>query len=100
MLPTCTVSSGLREPKQASLAHYRTATFSAVKNTYERTLTRLDGLQGFRVGIDPDGMQGLQANLPPDLFETVECALYKAPSKTWATAPLRGLDGRICNPAQ
>jgi 2-polyprenyl-6-methoxyphenol hydroxylase-like FAD-dependent oxidoreductase len=37
---------------------------------YERDRTRLGGLQGYRVGIDPDGIRGLKANLPPDLFDT------------------------------
>lgn len=37
---------------------------------YERDRTRLGGLQGYRVGIDPDGIRGLKANLPPELFDT------------------------------
>lgn len=37
---------------------------------YERDRTRMGGLQGYRVGIDPDGIRGLKANLPPDLFDT------------------------------
>jgi 2-polyprenyl-6-methoxyphenol hydroxylase-like FAD-dependent oxidoreductase len=36
---------------------------------YERDRTRLGGLQGYRVGIDPDGIRGLKANLPPELFD-------------------------------
>ncbi|GCE31640.1 oxidoreductase [Dictyobacter alpinus] len=37
---------------------------------YERDRTRMSGIQGYRVGIDPDGIRGLKANLPPDLFDT------------------------------
>ncbi|HEY6407356.1 MAG TPA: NAD(P)/FAD-dependent oxidoreductase [Ktedonobacteraceae bacterium] len=37
---------------------------------YERDRTRLGGLLGYRVGIDPDGIRGLKANLPPELFDT------------------------------
>jgi 2-polyprenyl-6-methoxyphenol hydroxylase-like FAD-dependent oxidoreductase len=37
---------------------------------YERDRTRMGGLQGYRVGIDPDGIRGLKANLPLDLFDT------------------------------
>lgn len=39
-------------------------------NVFERDRTRKDGLQGFRVGIDPDGCRALDANLPPALYET------------------------------
>jgi 2-polyprenyl-6-methoxyphenol hydroxylase-like FAD-dependent oxidoreductase len=44
---------------------------------YERDRTRRDGLQGYRVGIDPDGCRALAANLPPHLFETflATCAI-------------------------
>jgi 2-polyprenyl-6-methoxyphenol hydroxylase-like FAD-dependent oxidoreductase len=48
---------------------------------YERDRTRRDGLQGYRVGIDPDGCRALAASLPPHLFETflATCAI----SPTW-----------------
>lgn len=48
---------------------------------YERDRTRRDGLQGYRVGIDPDGARALEANLPPELYETflATCAI----SPTW-----------------
>lgn len=39
-------------------------------SVFERDRTRKDGLQGFRVGIDPDGCRALDANLPPALYET------------------------------
>ena len=46
-------------------------------NVFERDRTRKDGLQGFRVGIDPDGCRALDANLPPALYETflATCAI-------------------------
>src|ERR1700687_4999320 len=37
---------------------------------FEVDRTPLGGLQGYRVGIDPDGIRGLKANLPSDLFDT------------------------------
>ena len=37
---------------------------------YERDRTRTDGLQGYRVGIDPDGSRALNECLPPDLYDT------------------------------
>ena len=37
---------------------------------YERDRTRVDGLQGYRVGIDPHGLAALKAALPPELFAT------------------------------
>ncbi|MEU7166096.1 NAD(P)/FAD-dependent oxidoreductase [Streptomyces morookaense] len=37
---------------------------------YERDRTRADGVQGYRVGIDPDGSRALKACLSPDLFDT------------------------------
>jgi 2-polyprenyl-6-methoxyphenol hydroxylase-like FAD-dependent oxidoreductase len=48
---------------------------------YERDRTRRDGLQGYRVGIDPDGCRALAANLPPQLYDTflATCAI----SPTW-----------------
>jgi 2-polyprenyl-6-methoxyphenol hydroxylase-like FAD-dependent oxidoreductase len=44
---------------------------------FERDRTRRDGLQGYRVGIDPDGCRALAKNLPPQLFETflATCAM-------------------------
>ena len=46
-------------------------------DVFERDRTRKDGLQGYRVGIDPDGSRALEANLPPELFETflATCAI-------------------------
>jgi 2-polyprenyl-6-methoxyphenol hydroxylase-like FAD-dependent oxidoreductase len=46
-------------------------------NVFERDRTRKDGLQGYRVGIDPDGSRAMEANLPPELFETflATCAI-------------------------
>ncbi|WP_336050677.1 FAD-dependent oxidoreductase [Streptomyces sp. CA2R101] len=37
---------------------------------YERDRTRGGGLQGYRVGIDPDGSRALSRLLPPGLFDT------------------------------
>jgi 2-polyprenyl-6-methoxyphenol hydroxylase-like FAD-dependent oxidoreductase len=37
---------------------------------YERDRTRADGVQGYRVGIDPDGSRALKACLSPELFDT------------------------------
>ncbi|MFE3884978.1 FAD-dependent oxidoreductase [Streptomyces lydicus] len=37
---------------------------------HERDRTRGDGLQGYRVGIDPDGSRSLSRLLPPELFDT------------------------------
>jgi len=46
---------------------------------YERDRTRTDGLQGYRVGIDPDGSRALHACLPPDLFDTFVATCARAP---------------------
>lgn len=37
---------------------------------YERDRTRLDFLQGHRVGINPEGTRALRACLSPELFDT------------------------------
>jgi 2-polyprenyl-6-methoxyphenol hydroxylase-like FAD-dependent oxidoreductase len=46
---------------------------------YERDRTRRDGLQGYRVGIDPDGSRALHACLPPDLYATFVATCARAP---------------------
>ncbi|GHO41982.1 FAD-dependent oxidoreductase [Ktedonospora formicarum] len=46
---------------------------------YERDRTRINPLQGFRVGIGPDGIRGLRANLPPELFETFLATCARPP---------------------
>lgn len=46
---------------------------------YERDRTRTDGLQGYRVGIDPDGSRALHQCLPPELFETFVTTCARAP---------------------
>jgi 2-polyprenyl-6-methoxyphenol hydroxylase-like FAD-dependent oxidoreductase len=46
---------------------------------YERDRTRTDGLQGYRVGIDPDGSRALHACLPPELFATFVATCARAP---------------------
>jgi hypothetical protein len=46
---------------------------------YERDRTRRDGLQGYRVGIDPDGSRALHACLPPELFETFVATCARPP---------------------
>src|SRR5215472_12433590 len=48
---------------------------------YERdtTRTRDEGLQGYRVGIDPDGSRALHACLPPQLFDTLVATCARPP---------------------
>jgi 2-polyprenyl-6-methoxyphenol hydroxylase-like FAD-dependent oxidoreductase len=60
------------------LAHgLRRAGISAA--VYERDRTRADGLQGYRVGIDPDGSRALHACLPPELFATFVATCARSP---------------------
>jgi 2-polyprenyl-6-methoxyphenol hydroxylase-like FAD-dependent oxidoreductase len=46
---------------------------------YERDRTRVDGLQGYRVGIDAHGLAALQASLPPELFATFLATCARTP---------------------
>ncbi len=46
---------------------------------FERDRTRMDGLQGYRVGIDPDGSRALHACLPPELFATFVATCAREP---------------------
>src|SRR5215203_6415050 len=46
---------------------------------YERDRTRTDGLQGYRVGIDPDGSRALNECLPPDLYDTFFATCARTP---------------------
>jgi len=46
---------------------------------YERDRTRADGLQGYRVGIDPDGSRALHACLPPELYDSVVATCARTP---------------------
>ena len=46
---------------------------------YERDRTRADGLQGYRVGINPHGVASLKACLPPDLFATFVATCARTP---------------------
>lgn len=48
---------------------------------YERdtTRTRDEGLQGYRIGIDPDGSRALHACLPPPLFDTLVATCARPP---------------------
>ena len=48
---------------------------------YERDLSRSrdEGLQGYRVGIDPDGSRALHACLPPDLFNVLVATCARSP---------------------
>ncbi len=46
---------------------------------YERDRTRTDGLQGYRVGIDPDGSRALHECLPPDLYDTFFATCARTP---------------------
>ncbi|WP_233886710.1 FAD-dependent oxidoreductase [Paraburkholderia flagellata] len=47
---------------------------------YERDRTRVDGLQGYRVGIDPHGLAALKAALPPELFATFLATCARTPA--------------------
>jgi 2-polyprenyl-6-methoxyphenol hydroxylase-like FAD-dependent oxidoreductase len=46
---------------------------------YERDRTRVDGLQGYRVGINAHGVAALKASLPPDLFATFIATCARTP---------------------
>jgi 2-polyprenyl-6-methoxyphenol hydroxylase-like FAD-dependent oxidoreductase len=46
---------------------------------YERDRTRADGLQGYRVGIDPDGSRALHQCLPPELYDTFVATCARTP---------------------
>ena len=48
---------------------------------YERdtSRTRDEGLQGYRLGIDPDGSRALHACLPPQLFDTLIATCARPP---------------------
>lgn len=46
---------------------------------YERDRTRSDGLQGYRVGIDPDGSRALHDCLPSALFDTFAATCARTP---------------------
>lgn len=46
---------------------------------FERDRTRVDGLQGYRVGISPDGSRALHACLPPDLYRTFVATCARPP---------------------
>ncbi|GAA0631862.1 NAD(P)/FAD-dependent oxidoreductase [Kutzneria viridogrisea] len=46
---------------------------------YERDQTRSDGLQGYRVGIDPDGKRALRACLSEQLYDTFIATCAKRP---------------------
>jgi len=46
---------------------------------HERDRTRTDGLQGYRVGIDPDGSRALYECLPPDLYDTFFATRARTP---------------------
>jgi 2-polyprenyl-6-methoxyphenol hydroxylase-like FAD-dependent oxidoreductase len=48
---------------------------------YERDTSRSrdEGLQGYRVGIDPDGSRALHACLPPELFDVLVATCARSP---------------------
>jgi 2-polyprenyl-6-methoxyphenol hydroxylase-like FAD-dependent oxidoreductase len=48
---------------------------------YERDRTRVDGLQAYRVGIDPDGSRALHTCLPPELFDTFVATCAPTPDR-------------------
>ncbi|MGH3828084.1 MAG: hypothetical protein ACRDQX_13080 [Pseudonocardiaceae bacterium] len=45
---------------------------------HERDRTRRDGLDGYRVGIDPGGSRALHECLPPELFATFAATCAQA----------------------
>jgi 2-polyprenyl-6-methoxyphenol hydroxylase-like FAD-dependent oxidoreductase len=47
---------------------------------YERDRTRVDGLQGYRVGINAHGLAALKASLPPELFATFLATCARTPA--------------------
>jgi 2-polyprenyl-6-methoxyphenol hydroxylase-like FAD-dependent oxidoreductase len=49
-------------------------------SVYERDRTRVDGLQGYRVGINDQGVAALKACLPPELFATFLATCARTPS--------------------
>ncbi|WP_026361201.1 FAD-dependent oxidoreductase [Amycolatopsis nigrescens] len=68
---------------------------------YERDRTRADGLQGYRVGIDPDGSRALAACLPPELYATFVATCARTPDRynmlTEQLAEVLSLDGFAAN---
>jgi 2-polyprenyl-6-methoxyphenol hydroxylase-like FAD-dependent oxidoreductase len=60
-----------------ALAHGLTQAGLSV-TVYERDHTRTDGLQGYRVGLNPDGGRALAELLPPDLFATFVATCARA----------------------
>lgn len=59
-------------------------------SVYERDRTRRDGLQGYRVGIDPDGSRALTACLPTELFAITEpTTCFRLSIRTSAPIPQR-----------
>ena len=46
---------------------------------YERDRTRVDGLQGYRLGINDQGVAALKACLPPELFGTFVATCARTP---------------------
>src|SRR2546421_11207617 len=46
---------------------------------YERDRTRVGGLNGYRVGINPDGSRALHACLPADLYDTFVATCARPP---------------------
>ncbi|MER6944197.1 NAD(P)/FAD-dependent oxidoreductase [Nonomuraea sp. NPDC000554] len=71
---------------------------------YERDRTRSDGLNGYRVGIDPTGNRALKECLPPELFDTFVTTCARAPRffnvltekrATTASFPLRPDDDPV-----
>ena len=62
------------------LAHgLRRAGISVAVYERDTTRTRDEGLQGYRVGIDPDGSRALHACLPPQLFDILVATCARPP---------------------
>jgi 2-polyprenyl-6-methoxyphenol hydroxylase-like FAD-dependent oxidoreductase len=62
------------------LAHgLRRAGISVAVYERDTARTRDEGLQGYRVGIDPDGSRALHACLPPDLFDVLVATCARPP---------------------
>jgi hypothetical protein len=62
-----------------ALAHGLLKHNLATVTVYERDRTRLDGLQGYRVGISPGGSAVLSYCLPEELYQTFVATCARTP---------------------
>ena len=61
------------------LAHGLLKQNLATVTVYERDRTRMDGLQGYRVGISPGGSAVLNYCLPQELYQTFVATCARTP---------------------